>query len=155
MHSSSKYTCIELLRFGVDKCPLNGVSPLLKLQTNHYTYLAGRFQFPSFLSDFRFSFKWYHSYMQIGMPGKIQTRVTLPTWKSWASDCRKRFCILSASGLSKFLPEENTWEPKNFREHACFIDMSNPSEAWVVRVEVMEGVLGLKSPVSFTVLRAS
>lgn len=50
---------------------------------------------------------------------------------------------------SQFLPEENSWELKNFRQRVPFIiAISNPSE-------LMEGVRGLRAPVSFTVLIAS
>ena len=57
---------------------------------------------------------------------------------------------------SQFLPEENSWELKNFRQRVPFIiAISNPSEECIARVELMEGVRGLRAPVSFTVLRAT
>lgn len=57
---------------------------------------------------------------------------------------------------SQFLPEKNSWELKNFRQRVPFIiAISNPSEDCIIRVELMEGMRGLRAPVFFTVLIAS
>lgn len=47
---------------------------------------------------------------------------------------------------SQFLPEENSWELKNFKQRVPFIAISNPSAECVLRVELMEG--GCEGPQS-------
>lgn len=47
---------------------------------------------------------------------------------------------------SRFLPEEKSWELKNFRQRVPFIAISNPSEECIVRIELTEG--GCEGPQS-------